>query len=203
MKKLMLTTAVVGVMASMQAQAALITFDDLPGDKSAIPNGYAGLNWSNFDNLDATTYDRNPSGYLAGLISPKNVAYNDLGHQAILSNNAFDLVSAYLTAAWNDNLQLTVTGSLLGVQKYQHTYTLSATTPTLINFNFNGVDSVVFDSSGGTLHSTYDPKDGFGHPEFVMDNLTVDSITAVPEPSTYLAGFSAIGMFLFAFRNRK
>ncbi|NZA02789.1 hypothetical protein H0I39_15470 [Ottowia beijingensis] len=60
------------------AQAAVITFDDLTCSAwgTLIPNGYAGLNWSNFDCIDgATAWDGN-SGYNAGRVSGSHVAYN-------------------------------------------------------------------------------------------------------------------------------
>ena len=46
------------------------------------------------------------SGYYAGTVSPPNVAYNPGGNPAsIISTGQFNFVSAYLTAAWNDNLR--------------------------------------------------------------------------------------------------
>ena len=65
---------------------------------------------------------------------------------SITSANPFNLFSAYLTAAWNDNLQLEAKGYTNGVLIYDNTYTLSATNPTLINFNYLGVTEVDFTS---------------------------------------------------------
>jgi hypothetical protein len=76
------------------------------------------------------------------------------------------------------------------------TYTLSATAPTLIAFNYAGVDSVQFISFDGTLHQGYS-GDGT---HFAMDNM---DITAVPEPSNYVAGVSALSMLVLAWRKRK
>jgi hypothetical protein len=52
---------------------------------------------------------------------------------------------------------------------FSNTWVLSATTPTLISFNYNGVTRVDFISSGGTQHSGY-PYFGT---QFVMDNVTI------------------------------
>ena len=69
------------------------------------------------------------------------------------------------------------------------TYAVNTTGPTLVNFNYMGIDQVNFISSGGMLH----PGLGGGPGEqFVMDNL---SITLVPEPSTFaLVGLAAMSL---------
>ena len=99
----------------------------------------------------------NPSGYQFAAISANNVAFNGFGNSAVVSNTLFNLNSAYLTAIWRDNLTVEVIGSLLGVSIYDNTYVLSATAPTLINFNYLGIDSVEFSIfSGGTHHPGYE-----------------------------------------------
>jgi len=164
---------------TVRAQLTLITFDDLPDTTSAaIPNGYNGLNWVSFHTLDPVlTYGSHPNGYQAGLVSPDNVAYDSGGSSAsIISTLPFNFISAYLTAAWNDNLQVEVMGYVGTTLTYDNTYLLSATAPTLINFNYLGVDEVYFNPFGGTPHPGYN---GTGE-QFVMDNLTM----SVPEPSS-------------------
>jgi hypothetical protein len=159
------------------AGAALLTFDDLTDNGIPISNGYGGLQWSNFYVLNAVTFAGNPSGYLAGMITRSNVAYNAFGSPARLFNaNPFDLNSGYFTAAWNDGLHLEVKGYIGLTLAYDNSYTLSAATPSLLNFNYVGVTAVDFISSGGT---PYPPYGGNGT-HFAMDNLTV---TIAPEPS--------------------
>jgi len=155
---------------SVTPLCAGLMFDTL-GVFVMVPNGYGGLNWNNFETLDGITYSGNPSGYLAGMVSISNVVFNaDPGSpSSITSANPFNLFSAYLTAAWNDNLQLEAKGYTNGVLIYDNTYTLSATNPTLINFNFLGVTEVDFTSSGGTPHSGYSG----GGTYFAMDNVNV------------------------------
>jgi len=165
---------------------ATITFDELTpsthGDP--IPNGYAGLQWNNFFVLNAVSYVNNPSGYQNAVVSANNVAFNGFGDPSMVSAAAFDLNSAYLAAAWNDGLQVEVQGFVGATLTYDNTYTVNTTGPTLINFNYLGVDEVNFIASGGTLHPGYT---GNGT-QFALDNLT---LTPVPEPT--LLGLVGLG----------
>lgn len=168
--------------ASMQsAFATLLTFDDLPPGAfpapgyTVIPNGYGGLNWGNFGVLDGLELD--PSyGYNAGLVSADNVAFNLYGDSASISasRGSFDLESAYLTSALNSVpvQQIQVEGFVGCTMVYNNIYTVNNQGPTLINFDYVGIQSVTFTS---------------GSQQFAMDNLTV----AVPEPDTL--GFWAAG----------
>ena len=107
------------------------------------------------------------------------VAYNANGAPASISAaSPFILYSAYLTAAFNDNLQLEAQGYIGSTLAYDNTYSLMATGPTLISFNYLGVTSVQFISSGGTPHRGYA---GAGT-EFVMDNLDVFVQPLPPAP---------------------
>lgn len=175
----------------------LVTFDDLatneePGLK--VPAGYNGVTWSNFYEFDAITSVGVPSGATAGLISAPNVAYNLNGTPAaITAPLPFDLVSAYLTAAWRDNLQVELKGYSGATLSYDNTYTLSATNPTFINFNYLNVTALEFISFGGTPHPGY-----VGNGEhFIMDNLSVllpsnpPIISFQPSDQTAEVGFAA------------
>lgn len=175
------------------AGASLITFDDMSdaGTGSAIPIGYAGFTWNNFRVLNTVAYlasaqaeGINASGYNAGTVSPQNVIYAAWSDPASISGlGKFDLTSAFLTAAWNDNLQVEVVGSSGGIVLYDQVYVLNATVPTLVTFNYAAVDLVQFSTSGGTQHYPI----GMGT-HFCMDNLTVNENGAIPEPATYFAG---------------
>ncbi len=165
------------------AQQTLVTFDDLPDPGTntlVIPVGYNGLNWVSFRYMDPLQrYDIHPNGYQAGTVSPNYVAYDSGGSSASITNGVpLNLMSAYLTAAWNDDLQMAVMGYIGTSLAYSNTYTLSATAPTLIYFNYLGVDDVHFDSFGGTKHAGYGNTDE----QFAMDNMTI----AIPEPSSLL-----------------
>ena len=146
----------------------VIALDDLTGSQLPMPTNYDNLTWSNFNYLDGLIYD--PSGFAVGTISNSNVAYNAYGAPAAISAPMpFDLLSAWLTAAWNDNLQVELKGYNGATLAYDNFYTLNATNPVLISFNYLGVTAVEFISAGGT------PQPGYGGSgeEFVMDNLNV------------------------------
>ncbi|TAK99275.1 MAG: DUF11 domain-containing protein, partial [Verrucomicrobia bacterium] len=142
--------------------AQLITFDDLTNTISGlpVPVGYHGLTWSNFYELNGIAYSTSPSGYSNGVVSASNVVFNWFGTPAsIVSTNPFNLVSAYLTAAWTPNLQARVRGYTDGVLAYDQTNTLSTTAPILVVFNFAGVNEVNFSTSDSS--------------QLVIDNMTI------------------------------
>ncbi len=175
---LKLRIPILAIFAAFRSQldAQTITFDDLPDSTSglAIPAGYYGFQWNNFGCLDGLG-DVGNSGYPVATITPKNVAYNGGGNPASFTSPVpFNFISAYLTLAHLDNLQVEIQGYASGVLTYDSTYTLSATNPTLIEMNFRAVDEVDFISSGGTPHPGYRS----GGEQFAMDNLSVK----VPPP---------------------
>ena len=190
----------IGASGMACSASTLITFDDLPasiyeGSGLPIPNGYAGLQWNNFMYFKP---GGNPlvtqSGYINGVVSADNVAYNNLGTPASFSGETFDLNSAFITGAWNDGLQVEVRGFQGGSLKFDRIYTVDTTGPTFINFDYIGVDEVSFNSWGGLAHGYL----AFGE-HFAIDNIT---ITAVPEPSVFaLAAFG--GALLMTVRSRK
>src|SRR5579863_9146447 len=156
----------------------VITFDDLFGPTSSVNQigaGYHGLAWGGLGVLDGVDFEFNPSGYQAGVVSPKNVAYPLLGNiftrTGSMTGGMFDLISADMTATLNDNLNVQVEGFIKGTMVYSNTYFLSATTPALIHFNYFGVDEVDFSATGGSPHPGY----GLGiDTGFAMDNATVN-----------------------------
>jgi hypothetical protein len=139
-----------------------------------VPSGYRGYNWNNFGYVDGVNYYYNPSGYAAGVVSTKNVAYSWFPANITCTNGGhFNFISAELTAAWNDNLQLEAQGYVDGVLTYDQTYTLSATAPTLIVFDYLGVTEVNFISSGGTPHAAYGSTPAY---HYAMDNVTMGAV---------------------------
>ena len=184
------------------AASTLITFDDLPNPAFdvqstplPVPNGYAGLQWNNFMYFNpASSILVTQSGYLNGVVSANNVVANNLGNPASISGRTFDLNSAYITGAWRDGLQVEVKGFQGGLLKYDNTYTVNTTGPSLINFDYLGVDEVDFNSWGGVDHGYI----GFGE-HFAIDSVT---ISAVPEPSAFaLAAFG--GALVMSVRRRE
>jgi hypothetical protein len=171
-RKLVATTCAAGLLLfTMAAGAGLITFESL-GFDDPIPAGYGSLQWENFSSLDATAVG--PSGYLAGMISKTNIAFNVDGNPARIyvgHGGSFTPLTAYTTAAWNDNLKLQVEGYLRGRLVFSMTYKLSATKPTPIKLGGRKVDELVFTSFGGTDHGY-----GGGGTHFAMDNLQVTRV---------------------------
>jgi len=166
--------------AASTASAQLITFDDLTdnGVGTAINNGYAGLDWDNFKVIDTNTKDFPPSGFVNGIVSGHNIAYNDLANSATISSSTgFNLVDAYFTGAWNNGLQIDVFASS-ATDFFSTSFTVDSNGPKDIIFNWNNITSVTFSSSGGT-----DAGFPLSDPQFVMDNLTVTS--TVPEPDAW------------------
>jgi hypothetical protein len=157
---------ILGFYGSQPAGARTLTFEDLSpgGDWVIVENGYEGLHWYYFGVTCGTT--KNPSeGYYNGTVSPTNVAFNILGEPAALGcGSPFDLLSAYLTAHVINGMQVRVQGYAGTNLLYDNTYTLSKSTPTLINFNYLGVTRVTFTPTSGSQW-------------FVMDNLSVNMPT--------------------------
>lgn len=82
-------------------------------------------------------------------------------------------------------MQVEVQGFVGAQLTYDNTYTLNASSSTLVNFNYNGIDQVKFIPVNPVTI-------------FVMDNLTV---TPVPEPGP--AAFLSVAMALSALRMMK
>lgn len=177
--------------------AGTLNFDSGVANETPIPNGYGGLNWDNFYALDAVNYYLNPSGYLAGMVSPDFVAFNAYADPAAFSSPIpFNFISAYLTGAWNDGLNIQVQGFLGATLMYDQTVVVNATGPTLFNFNYLGVDRVYFQSSDGTPHDGYSGSGG----HFAMDNLTVNII---PEPGSGILLIIGLGGLAAAYAGRR
>lgn len=162
----------------------LMTFDEWPDTTYGwmITNGYLGLSWSNFFVLDGLEYADGLSGYAAGVVSPDNIAFNGNGLPASISSAVpFDFNSAYVTAAFNDNLQLQAEGFTGGALTCSNVYTLSSTNPTLINFNYHNVDRIYFNPYGGTPNTNYGP---YGNSQFALDNVSFSTSTFPPQLQT-------------------
>ena len=175
LKKLFIAAA---ALSTLSAPAdPVITFDDLnaPSTTTApITPGYHGFAWPGLNVLDGTDFSFQPSGYSAGVVSPKNVVYTVNGdiyssQSGTMSAGMFDLMSAYLTGGLNDGLNVQANGYIHGTLAYTSNYVINAGAPSLLTFNFYGVDEVDFVTSGGSPNPAY----GFGFDEgFVMDNVT-------------------------------
>lgn len=179
------------------SHAQLLTFDSLPS-LNGIPNGYGGLNWTNFDVLDKSYHPG--SGYDHGTVSLRNVAFNSFGDPASVSALArFNFTSLYLTAAWNDGLSVKIDGLFNGTLLYTETLVVNTNAPTFELLNYIGVNEVRFESFGGLQNQSL----GGSGTHFAIDNVQLNGASPVPEPSTYgLIGAAGL-IALVALRRRK
>jgi hypothetical protein len=155
--------------------AETVTFDDLdPIWSHNVPlgNGYAGLAWMNFRSMHVLSQYGSDyaTGYVTGMASPGFVVYNDGGAAAEFSSaKPFNFVGVYLTAAWLDNLEITVEGFLDSTLVEAATVKVSPTARQWFTFDFKGVNRVTFTPSGGTQLRGYSGAGTF----FVMDDLEI------------------------------
>ena len=197
MKITALATALFGALlisSAAPAAAAVITFDNLPGDDSTIANGYSGLSWWDFSSVSnaylPVAQGISTSGFDYSAVSGTNFATNDFGNPAEFwaDKGTFNFKSAYFTSAYDANQAITVTGMLNGNALYSQTFSVTNTGPTLVTFDWAGINEVVvspIDNGNGTV--------------FGMDNL---NISAVPLPSGLpLFGSAILGLLLVS-RNR-
>jgi len=174
MKRLMAIFSVclasVGAVSAGDADA-LLTFDELPTTTGyppgpyydSIPNGYGGLYWGNFAVICPSGLVPE-YGYITGMISPSNVAFNVFGDSAsiYLPGGLFDLRSAHLTAGTMPQLNIRLQGYAGAELLYDTSYNVTQLGPTLVQFNYIGVDRVVFTTTP--------------HNPLAMDNLIVANI---------------------------
>ncbi|BAZ53330.1 hypothetical protein NIES4103_60040 [Nostoc sp. NIES-4103] len=201
------TAVAAGTLQPEQAQALILTFDNLPvltADESyynPIPNGYGRFNWDNFYYFNSSAEDYDPSGYVYGTVSTLNIAFNGYANSATVSTvnskaEQFDFKSAYLTGAWNDGLNILVEGFLDEIVKYSTTVIVDSTSPTLVHFDFLGINNLRFTSYGG-VDAGYS---GEGE-QFILDNFTYE-YKAVPEPAIIL-GLFTVASFGVGLRRQK
>ncbi|MDY0874210.1 VPLPA-CTERM sorting domain-containing protein [Dongia rigui] len=187
------------VLLSPAVNAATLDFESLgaPGAPAKIADGYGDLQWNNFYVVDGHRYDADfpNNGYITGASSGIYVGLNGFGEAASLSSSStFDFISASLTAAFNEGLQLDIAGFRNGAQLYAQTVTLTTQMYATLLFNWTGIDELTFVSYGGK------PVYGVSGRQFALDDLNVVQ-TPLPAALPFLAtGLIGLG---FAARRRR
>lgn len=191
-----------------KAEAVVVTFDDIETTHGfgAVENGYGGLNWANFGYVNQIFHPG--SGYENGLGSGDYTAFNWYAQPAEVTGELFDFDGAFLTAAWNNGLNILIEGFSEGILRYSQNVVVNPSESSWFDFGFTGVDRVMFTSSGGV---DANPNDDIVGRNFVMDNFTYrvsdSNVTPpspppmlppggnkeVPEPITVLGSLFALG----------
>jgi len=152
----------------------LITFDDIPNESATsgiVPNGYNNLNWTNAYYLNASTVPM--SGYQTADYSPPYIAYNPGGAMVQITSangTSFAWNSVVASAAWRNNLILTVYGYRYGVNTLSGSIYISEVNQTTVTCGgCTNYDTLQFMTSGGT------PVSGLAQSgtEFGFDNLCI------------------------------
>jgi hypothetical protein len=179
-----LALCVLASSACLSLAQTTINFDDLPGTDGSIPNGYQGLDWSNFDFVDPVGLGGlNPSGYINGIVSPDKVAFNNNGLPASFSSaSIFTVNSLYITAAWREGLNVLIEGLASASVIHSLNVVIGSLSPTLVNLNWDDVDQVTFTPSGGTHNPDYPNGEGT---HVAIDDITINGrVSSVPEGSS-------------------
>ena len=173
------------------AHSSVLTFDDVTTDTwDAIPNGYGGLNWTNFwviaPHLDSSL--DGSSGWQNGLFSGDFLAYNQAGAPAeVSSGTAFDFVGVNMNAAYRDGLLVTATGLRNGTPLFQETIEVNTDLAQYFAFNFIGIDTLQFVSQGGIAPEAWDGT------HFNIDNFAYNAAPVPVPAAVWLFGSSIIG----------
>ena len=167
------------VISDPEFNKVTIKFDDLPCavqvDK-AVPNRYRRLNWTGIWYKHKLYADKQHprSGYVTSFIpggSPHIAYFSPAASINVeLPNETITLVSVTACAAWNDDLQLTITGHQKSTEVNTHTSTLRFGQPQLILLQWKNIDKIIFELSGGKAHPGSDKASGL---HVIFTDLTI------------------------------
>ena len=138
-----------------------IKFDGLSSaveENKCIPASYRGLKWTDFSYMHKSHADIKfpKSGYVTSFTpgGSQHIAFSskEVSIGVEMLNETITLVSVTACAAWNDDLQLTITGHRHSTQINAHTATLLFGQPKPILLQWKNIDKIIFQSSGGTAH---------------------------------------------------
>lgn len=209
MRTLKASILALGLSAGLASSAsAQLSFDDITATPFSFVSTYGGLNFNNAHVNNPLAWYGSPAaagGFYTALSSGSYVMANNGGNALTLSSaSAFNLAGGNFAAAWMTGLNLNAAGYLNGNQVYNQNFNLDWNVSQFLALNMNGVDQVVFTSTGGTPGAGF--PNGVNH-SFVMDDLSFSSgirglsstdevsVSVVPEPmSMSLVGFGLLAL---------
>ncbi len=146
--------------------ATLLDFEN----GGSLPTGYGNFTWTGFNELNGATYTP-MSGYHVVTCSGSYVVFSSttMTIKRTVNGTTFTMNSFLATAAWFDNLNLTINGLLSSTVIQTTSLILQVFNITLVELNWSGIDTLTMVSSGGTK----DPN-VTGNGKFVaIDNMCV------------------------------
>jgi hypothetical protein len=179
------------------AHAEVLTFEGV-STHSGIPAGYGGLNWSNFYTLNVVPGYYENSGYSHALESGTFLAFNGGGAPASISATSaagFALTDGFFTGAWNNGLNITAQATFENGTTATNSFLVNTSGPKDVVFDWTGLKSVTFTSSGGTQQAGF----GGSGTQFAIDNLNA---TPVPEPTSVALLLAGVGLLGVVARRR-
>ncbi|CAF4089341.1 unnamed protein product [Rotaria magnacalcarata] len=147
---------------------SLLDFDTIGTSYTSVPNGYGCFQWSGGTVLQYLAFGT-MSGYNTAVSSVPYVIYTSTTLTMSTVNATFTMNSFMAASAWNDNLNVSISGLLHGVTMQATSLLLQVFTKTNITLNWPGIDTMTLTTGGGT-HNTNVSGTG----EFVaIDNMLV------------------------------
>ncbi|MSM40968.1 MAG: PEP-CTERM sorting domain-containing protein [Geobacter sp.] len=186
-------TALIMFFAATPTYATTLTFDEMrsPNCDWKIPNPYMGFNWNGWRAADVTEHVGLPTS------GPNLIFSFDTSSIFTTSGANINFIGAYLCGSYKDGLHVEVIGKRDGITIYDSTVTTIAHTASWFEFNFFGIDELVFTGFGGIPVGPYDSDlNGVS-----LDNFTYENFDPIPEPSTIL--LLALGLLGLAIRKRQ
>ena len=186
-RKILLVTACLLIVSSW-GWANVINFSNLPGNGSAVPEGYAGFNWHNF-------YDMSGNSALTAALPSLSFAFNHAGTAAFSQGGStFSFDNAWFESMGTRATALEVEGELHG-KIIESKLIVVTSTPELQTFDWSGVTEVRFTPLALATNTA-------AGAQFLITNLTVNA-PGVPEPTTLLLLGSSLGLVFTRLRKRQ
>ena len=192
LRKIMFVTVCVFAISSL-GWAEVIDFNNLPGDGSAVPNGYDGFNWSNFYDMSIMKGILDPGASLPPGGSPPmgnlSFAFDHAGSTSAFSSETgtFSFESAWFESMRNTPMALEVEGEFDGTVLASKIIVLTGGAPQLLTFDWSGINEVRFTPIATATN-------GPGAMQFRLTNVVINANT--PEPSSLLLLGSSLALAL-------